>query len=343
MTKYFKYIFWVLINYLYLVDGVKIIGRITNKNKYAEGFNNVQKYFTKEISFLDKKDLVFCDKGDELYLQENEFIENKKVLTISPGTMKGFYEIGVLAYIKDNYNLENYLYSGKSSSSWYALFMCYKKDSRKFIYDLLDYNFSQIKSIQALKIYVKYKLLSFYNSDDFDLERLIIGIKKIYGHKKNITLFSKFNYLEEAINCCIASSHIPLITGFFTNRYYNMYKFDKNIEINDKPHVKFIENVIYINPNVFINLKNNTEEDILDQLSPFNMILDLFISSMNNNYIELFDNGYEDAKMNKELIDKIFLDQANSENMENKENIENNKIHTYPNSNLELSKDNDSY
>ena len=73
------------------------------------------------------------------------------------------------------------------------------------------------------------------------------------------------------------------------------------------------------------------------------MILDLFISSLNNNYIELFDNGYEDAKMNKELIDKIFLDQEKLENKENKENIENNKIHTYPNSNLELSKDNDSY
>jgi hypothetical protein len=124
--------------------------------------------------------------------------------------------------IKDNYNLEDYLYSGKSSSSWYDLFMCYKKDSRKFIYDLLDYNFSQIKSIQALKIYVKYKLLSFYNSDDFDLEKLIIGIKKIYGYKKNSTLFSNFNYLEEAINCCIASSHIPFVTGNFFNKYKNL-------------------------------------------------------------------------------------------------------------------------
>ena len=27
----------------------------------------------------------------------------------------------------------------------------------------------------------------------------------------------------------------------------------------------------------------------------------------NRNYIELFDNGYQDAKSNKELLDKIFV------------------------------------
>jgi predicted acylesterase/phospholipase RssA len=80
--------------------------------------------------------------------------KNKKLISISPGGLKGFYEMGVLSYIKDNYDMEDYIFSGASAGAWNALFMCYKDDSKKFVYNLLDYKVTQINNIKQLKYFL---------------------------------------------------------------------------------------------------------------------------------------------------------------------------------------------
>jgi hypothetical protein len=219
------------------------------------------------------------------------------------------------------------------------------------VYNLLDYKLSQIKGIKELEYFLKYKLLSSYNSDDFDLRRLFIGVTTLKNFKKTTNIFSDFDNLEDAINCCIASSHIPFITGGLTNRYHNMYTFDGGF--SNYPYLNFTENVLHITPGMWKELGNDSSSSIKNKffkkISSVNIIFELLTMIKNNNYMELFDHGYQDAKSNKELLDKIFLNNMQKEIINDIDNIDDidliydNKIHQCPNSNLDINIDNDSY
>ena len=340
MINLFK--IFMIIFFTKVIRSGRIVGNISGKNSLKYYSTKLQSQSQNIIT--NKNKLIYCEKDKELFLEDNNFIKNKKLISISPGGLKGFYELGVLSYIKDNYDMDKYIFSGASAGSWNALFMCFKKDTKHFVYTLLDYKVSQINNIKELELFLKYKLLSNYNSDDFDLRRLFIGVTTIKKLKPVTNIFSDFNSLEDAINCCIASSHIPLITGGFTNRYHDMYTFDGGF--SNYPYLNFTENVLHITPSMWkklhnnensVNNKNNNNKPFLDSFTSVNVILELFLMIRNRNYMELFDNGYLDAKNNKELLDKIFLE------IESDGKNESDPKFQYPNSHLDLSKDNDSY
>jgi hypothetical protein len=307
------------------INGGRIVGNIVRTNNqlgYYTNINNLIKdeiesyckkeniYFTEKFNeqcvITNKNNLIYCEKDKELFLEDNNFIKNKKLISISPGGLKGFYELGILSYIKETYNMENYIFSGASAGSWNALFMCHKHDTKSFVFNLLnDYKLSQIKNINELEYFMKYKLLTKYNSDDFDLGRLFIGVTTLKQLKPVTNIFSDFNSLEDAINCCIASSHIPLITGGFTNRYHNMYTFDGGF--SNYPYLNFTENVLHITPGMWKDKKNIQGKQILDRFASLNIVVELFLMAKNKNYMKMFDDGYEDAKTNKALLDVIFL------------------------------------
>jgi hypothetical protein len=332
----------MIIFFTKLIRSGRIVGNISGKNTLK--FYSTKLQSQSQNIITNKNKLIYCEKDKELFLEDNNFIKNKKLISISPGGLKGFYELGVLSYIKDNYDMDKYIFSGASAGSWNALFMCFKKDTKHFVYTLLDYKLSQINNIKELELFLKYKLLSNYNSDDFDLRRLFIGVTTIKKLKPVTNIFSDFNSLEDAINCCIASSHIPLITGGFANRYHDMYTFDGGF--SNYPYLNFTENVLHITPSMWKKLHNNensvNNKPFLDSFTSLNVILELFLMIRNRNYMELFDNGYLDAKNNKDLLDKIFLEIESEEcDSKSKDDVERNL--QYPNSHLDLSKDNDSY
>jgi hypothetical protein len=296
------------------IKSARIVGNFPNKSIIKKTLTQLKN--EPQCIIANKNNLVYFENDRELFLQDNDFIKDKKLITISPGGLKGFYELGVLSYIKDNYDMENYIFSGASAGSWNALFMCYKKDSKQFVYNLVDYKLSQINNINELKYFLKYRILSSYSNDDFDLRRLFIGVTSVKKFKPVTNIFSDFNNLEDAVKCCIASSHIPLITGGLTNKYHNMYTFDGGF--SKYPYLNFTENVLHITPNMWKKLSqnenngnnigvNNKKSLLQYSESSLNIILELFLMIKNRNYIELFDNGYQDAKSNKELLDKIFV------------------------------------
>jgi len=335
MVKIFKLLMFFL--FTNLIRSGRIVGNISGKNTLYYYSTKFQESQSQNI-ITNKNNLIYCEKDKELFLEDNNFIKNKKLISISPGGLKGFYELGVLSYIKDNYDMDKYIFSGASAGSWNALFMCFKKDTKHFVYTLLDYKLSQINNIKEVELFLKYKLLSNYNNDDFDLRRLFIGVTTIKKLKPVTNIFSDFNSLEDAINCCIASSHIPLVTGGLTNRYHDMYTFDGGF--SNYPYLNFTENVLHITPSMWKKLNNNkisvnNNKPFLDSFTSLNVILELLLMIKNRNYMELFDNGYLDAKNNKELLDKIFLEIEGESG--NNINLQ------YPNSHLDLSKDNDSY
>ena len=63
---------------------------------------------------------------------------NNDLISISPGGFKGFYMLGITSYIKKNYDLSNYIFSGASAGAWNALLMAYKGDVDHFIDNVLD-------------------------------------------------------------------------------------------------------------------------------------------------------------------------------------------------------------
>jgi len=359
----FLWIFFVCIEF---INSGRIVGNIIRRYNSMEckklqpssyEFTNIisnlnTNFYTKlneQWVIANKNNLIYCEKDKELFLEDNDFIKNKKLISISPGGLKGFYELGILSYIKDNYNMENYIFSGASAGAWNALFMCHKNDTKMFVFNLLsDYKLLQVKSINELEYYLKYKLLTKYNSNDFDLRRLFIGVTTLKNFKPVTNIFSDFTNLEDAINCCIASSHIPLITGGITNRYHNKYVFDGGF--SKYPYLNFTENVLHITPGMWKKL-NNQENQILNKFASLDIIIELFLITKKKNYMQLFDYGYQDAKIHKPLLDNIFLDVNNEKNdiVNDKSNIENDQTNKLSPSSVEelndidLSKDNDSF
>ena len=268
------------------------------------------------ISSKNKKS--FCNSDSQLFIEKDHFFSNKKIITISPGGFKGFYILGILTFIKENYHTDNLIFSGASAGAWNSLFMCYKGDPLAFVYNFLDINIQRAKSISELQYFMKYKLLSTYKSEDFELKKLFIGVTTFKHFLPNINIYSDFNDLEDAINCCMASSHIPLVTGGVYNRYKNMFSFDGGF--SKYPYLDG-ERILHISFTMWDELKQYHNNKLLKQdMNKINMgtitNFSEFFSVSKKNLLELFDNGYNDAKTNKFYLDKFFQEKDNNDNLD---------------------------
>ena len=294
-------------------------------NNIVVSFKNIEykrHYFNRQLKMKSvesqciitgKNKNIYCNKEAEDFLNKNEYVTNKKLITISPGGFKGFYLMGILTYIKENYNLDNYIYSGASAGSWNSLFMCYKGNPLEFAYSFLDYNIRKAKSITELQYFMKYKLLSTYKPDDFDLQKIFIGVTSFKNFNIRTNIFSDFVDLDDAINCCMASSHIPLITGGISNRYNNIYAFDGGF--SKHPYLNTSNCVLHISPNMWNEFKKEELQKVkktkqqpgaVKQMITSIKTYTEFFSVSKNNLLELFDHGYQDAKNNKCYLDAVF-------------------------------------
>jgi len=233
--------------------------------------------------------------GKEDYINQNEYIKNKKIISISPGGYKGVYMLGMCVYIKDNFNLDNFIFSGASAGAWNSLMLCCKKDIHFFKTDIVDYSIQNSKTIMELEYLMKKKILQYYTTDDFDLKKLFIGVTELNGYYPETQIFTNFNNLEDAINCCIASSHIPLVTGGIINKYNNRFTFDGGF--SKTPYLNVSENVLHITPSMW-NKEQNVKRNSIRDLNEFTTLF----SKHKFNFTELYINGYHDAKKNHDYL-----------------------------------------
>ena len=82
-------------------------------------------YASRQIIHTINNRQTFDESEIETFLNENQFIRNKKIISISPAGYKGFYVMGVCKYIKQNYNLDNYVFTGASAGAWNSLLLCF--------------------------------------------------------------------------------------------------------------------------------------------------------------------------------------------------------------------------
>jgi hypothetical protein len=237
-----------------------------------------------------------------LYLKENEYIKDKKLISISPGGFKGFYMLGTCAFIKEHYVLDNYIYSGASAGAWNSLFMTYKKEPIELAYELLDDKLNNAVSIIDLEYMIKYKILNNFKAEDFDLKKLFVGVTSFDYMKIKTHIFSDFETLEDAVNSCVASSHIPYITGnSFLNKYQSLNAFDGGF--SKYPYLNIIKPSLHITPSMWKDVKKFNEfddhtinakkyiEKLLKMPTQVSDYTTLF-SRSKYNFVELYDKGY---------------------------------------------------
>ena len=165
-----------------------------------------------------------------------------------------------------------------------------KKKKFDLITNSLDINYSKGMGVEIIKS----ELLKSYSITDFNLDKLFIGVTVLRGLELSTNIFFNFVDLEDVINCCIASSHIPFLTGGFINKYNNEISFDGGF--SNSPYLDLNNTAIHINPNIW-----NTESK--------NNIIDYYdlIIARKESFSDLYDKGYYDTKLNrKRLRKKLF-------------------------------------
>ena len=286
-----KIVYKLLLFYLFNMSMLKCFRTLRNNNRIKLNMHHSQ-YI---ISNNNKK--IFGDDEKENFFIENEFIKNKKIISISPGGFKGVYMLGICMYIKDHFDLSPFIFSGASAGAWNSLVLTCKKDIKNFKNEIVDYSIKNSKTIIELENLMKKRIMEFYTTDDFDLQRLFIGVTAFNGMYPETNIYSGFNNLEDAIDCCIASSHIPLITGGIINRYHNKFTFDGGF--SRYPYLNISKNVLHITPSMWEQKKE--KKSALGDINEFTTLF----SKNKYDFIELYNRGYNDAKINHEYLQQI--------------------------------------
>ena len=141
----------------------------------------------------------------------------KNIVSSSPGGLAGFYTLGVSSYLKQNYNLTDYAFIGASAGSWNSLLLTCKTDNEKIIDDLFSLDiYSKCKTITGLQNNIKDYILTSYNTNDFELDKLYISVSALRLTGFRTRVLYDFSSIEEAVVACYASSFIPFISGYLT-------------------------------------------------------------------------------------------------------------------------------
>ncbi len=246
-----------------------------------------------------KNSQILTTSGLPFLMKDTFNVHNKKIITLSPGGFRGFYIFGLCRFLKENYDLEEYVFSGASAGAWNSLFLTFKGDSDSFVENIFDIDFKNISDLNLIEKEITKSILNNYNTSDFELERLYVGTTVFKRFRFKPVVYTDFEDLEDALKCCIASSHIPFITGRLFYKYRGLYSFDGGF--SKYPYVNGVYSDIHITPSIW-------KEEISNKLLPSLNIRDYtnLLSKDKLNLKELYLQGYKDAEDNKKRLDSLF-------------------------------------
>lgn len=284
----------------------RIVGLLP-KTPISKVINNIEIFANQILAHKEQSQTTLLDnieyKHKTLYLEKNDFIKNKKMISVSPAGFKGFYLLGVIKYIKENYDLSEYIFSGASAGAWNSLLLSYNGDISDLFSKVVneDMVFPQRMTILEFEQKIKRNILNNFNESDFDLRRVFIGVTTINNLSLQTSIYSNFHNLEDALDCCISSSHIPFITGGPINKYHDIISFDGGF--SDYPYLASIKSSLHITPSIWMPNKSKKIKNINDYTT--------LLSKYKYNFMELYEMGYTDTKNNAKTLDTIFNKHTN--------------------------------
>lgn len=208
-----------------------------------------------------------------------------KTIILKPGGLKGFYMMGITKYIKDHYNTSNWMYYGSSAGAWNGMYLTCNNDKlfMEQLNDLNDYNYNDLYDLEKT---LKKRLLQKFTLNDFNTSQLniCITIKRRWFFLLEKKIINDYRDLDDLIECCIASSHLPIISnGKFFYKYRNIPSIDGGFFKN--PYYKSkIKPDLVIEPNMWNNKKINSINRI------YNMNINLLLKE---GYKDAFNHRYE--------------------------------------------------
>jgi hypothetical protein len=240
------------------------------------------------------------------YLEKNEFIKEKKMISISPAGFKGFYLLGIITYIKEHYDLSEFIFSGASAGAWISILLSYTGDTTNLFSKIVGENivFPKDLTIREFEQKIKTNILTNFNETDFDLRRVFIGVTTVNNFKLQTSIYSNFNGIEDALDCCIASSHVPFITGGPINKYHDIISFDGGF--SKYPYLNLVKSSLHITPSIWIP---DVPTKYIKKITDYTTLL----SKDKYNFMELFEMGYNDTKNNSNILDTLFYSSPNTD------------------------------
>lgn len=305
---YFTYIaFFITIIQIYNSMPRRIVG-ILPRLTFSKIVSKVEHTTNQIIIHNNEKSqcINFNDKQKMFYLEKNEFIKDKKMISISPAGFKGFYLLGIITYIKEHYDLSDFIFSGASAGAWISILLSYKGDTTNLFSRIVGENtvFPKNLTIREFEQNIKNNILTNFNESDFDLRRVFIGVTTVNNFKLQTSIYSNFNGLEDALDCCIASSHIPFITGGPINKYHDIISFDGGF--SKYPYLNLVKSSLHITPSIW---RPNMSRKYIKKITDYTTLL----SKDKYNFMELFEMGYNDTKDNANVLDTLFYNSPNTD------------------------------
>jgi hypothetical protein len=273
------------------------------------GFNYIRRKiqpikFNKNLFGKDQY-LILNKMNEKISLSNDKSINNSKIknilnndlIILTPAGANGFYNLGICYYLKKNYDLNKYIYSGASAGAWNSLFIVFKKDLKELINIILCDEIKTKKNLQEVQLELKKQILNKYTENDFELNKIFISVSVVDNLHFNNYIYSDFTSLEDAIDCCIASSNIPILTGNFILFYHNYLSFDGGFKKNSYFTFKI----------PYFNIEKTIWGRKFEFLKPLSKI----------NLNELIMDGFKDSEKNKDKLDKLFIASTNFNNAKN--------------------------
>tara|TARA_B100001175_G_scaffold303947_1_gene299468 strand:+ start:569 stop:1393 length:825 start_codon:yes stop_codon:yes gene_type:complete len=255
--------------------------------------------------------IVNCFKSTFLTPEQFKYRNRyNKIITISPAGLAGFYLLGIVKYIKENYDISEYTILGASAGAWNSIPMVYKHDINYITgdlidnycniidYNLIDYNDEdidediddcKITSIYQLQCNIKSILINNYSKKDFNLNKINIATTVFTKSGFKQIIISDIKSLEQATDSCVASSHIPFITGKGLLKVDDKVFFDGGFKMFPPeivtPYFEIKHTMWGFKMRDILNIKKYN-----DPLNVENLLI----------------KGFEDTKNHKDILDKYF-------------------------------------
>ena len=222
---------------------------------------------------------------------------NKKLITLSPGGLAGFYMLGVVTYIQENYDTSDFQILGASAGAWNALPMVYKGPINDVVQDILcNYRNidgdgdGEVSSINQLQRNIQELITTNYKDDDFDLERINIATTRVIKTGFEQLIICDITTLQQATDSCIASSHIPFVTGKVP-KINNKRLYDGGFQ---KFPPENIQDCLNITPNIW-------------ETSPSEHFQELLNIKNLHAFETYYEKGFEDSQKNRGTLDSYLL------------------------------------